>query len=38
MGLKAGREGVRRALRFCVIESSTVLRERRRKSGLRGHD
>lgn len=25
-------EGVRRAFRFCVIESSIVLRERRRKS------
>lgn len=33
-GSKPRSEGVRRALRFWVIESSIVLRERRRKSGL----
>ena len=31
-GSKPRREGVSRALRFCVIESSVVARERRRKS------
>jgi hypothetical protein len=31
-GLNGVDDGVNRALRFCVIESSIVLRERRRKS------
>ena len=31
-GSKPRMAGVRRALRFCVIESSVVARERRRKS------
>jgi len=33
-GSKPALEGVRRALRFWVMESSIALRERRRKSGL----
>lgn len=32
-GSKPAEAGVRRALRFCVMESSIVPRERRRKSG-----
>lgn len=35
VGSKAVLEGVRRAFRFCEIVSSTVLRDRRRKSGDR---
>jgi hypothetical protein len=33
VGSQGVREGVRRVFRFWVIESSIVLRERRRKSG-----
>lgn len=36
VGSKAWREGVRSALRFWIMLSSMVLRERRRKSVVRG--
>lgn len=35
-GSKPEREGVRSALRFCVMESSIVLRDTRRKSAWLG--